>query len=165
MKSLNLPLEKINGQSCDEESFMSWKEKGVQAIVKEFCPLAVYVQCSAHVLNVVLVKSCALPEIHTTFDFIGYIASFFKSSGERNVRFTTAIKSMSDRISNKWRLPQSCHTRWTEKHSAVLAVSELYDPIRQVLLQLSDLPEQPTESRRITLYMIQLAYMFFNNCV
>ena len=39
-------------------------------------------------------------------------------------------------------------TRWTEKHSAVLAVLEFYDPIRQVLLELSDLPEEPTESRR-----------------
>ena len=29
----------------------------------------------------------------------------------------------------------------------VLAVSELYDPIRQVLLEFSDLPEDPTESR------------------
>ena len=37
-------------------SSMSGKEKGVQAIVKEFCPLAVYIHCSAHVLNLVLVK-------------------------------------------------------------------------------------------------------------
>ena len=36
----------------------------------------------------------------------------------------------------------------TEKHSAVFAVSELYDPIRQALLVLSNLPEKPTESRR-----------------
>ena len=55
---------------------------------------------------------------------------------------------MSDRISNKWRLQQSCQTRWTEKHSAVLAVLELYGPIRQVLVELIDLPEKPTESRR-----------------
>ena len=55
---------------------------------------------------------------------------------------------MSDRISNEWRLQQPCQTRWTEKHSAVLAVSELYDPIRHVLLKLSDLPEEPTESCR-----------------
>ena len=55
---------------------------------------------------------------------------------------------MSDRISNKWRLQQSYQTRWAEKHSAVLTVSELYDPMRQVLLQISDLPEKPTESRR-----------------
>ena len=36
---------------------MSGKEKGVQAIVKASCPLAVYVHCSAHVLNLVLVLS------------------------------------------------------------------------------------------------------------
>ena len=30
----------------------------------------------------------------------------------------------------------------------MLAVSELYDPIRQVLLELSDLVEEPSESRR-----------------
>ena len=35
-------------------------------------------------------------------------------------------------MSNKWRLQRLCQTRWTEKYSAVLAVSELYDPIRQV---------------------------------
>ena len=55
---------------------------------------------------------------------------------------------MSDRITKKWRLQQPCLTRWTEKHSAVLAVSELYDQIRQVLLELNDLPEEPRESRR-----------------
>ena len=49
-----------------------------------------------------------------------------------------------------------CQIRWTKKHSAVLAVLELYDPIRQVLLELSDLPEEPTESSRkaISLYSV-----------
>ena len=55
---------------------------------------------------------------------------------------------MSDRISYKWRLHQPCQTRCTEKYLALLAVSKLYDPIRQVLLKLSDLPEEPTELRR-----------------
>ena len=162
LKSLNLPLEKMIGQGYDGASSMSGKEKGVQAIVKESCPLAVYVHCSAHVLNLVLVKSCAIPEMHSTFDFIGDIASFFKSSSKRNARLTTAIKRMSDRISNKWRLQQPCQTRWAEKHSAVLAVSELYDPIRQVLLELSDLPEEPTESRRkaTSLYSVMTSSKF-----
>ena len=110
-------------QGCDGASFISENEKGVQAIVKEHCPLAVYVHCSAHVLNSVLVKSCAIPKIHRTFDFIGEIASFFKSSNTTNLRLTTAIKSISDRISNKWRMQQLYQSRWTAKHSAVLAVS------------------------------------------
>ena len=54
---------------------------------------------------------------------------------------------MSDRISNKRRLQQPCQTRSTEKHSAVLAALELYNPMRQVLLELSDMPEEPTETR------------------
>ena len=77
LKSLNLALEKMIGQGYDEASSMSGKEKSVQAMVKEFCPLAVYVHCSTHVLNSVLAKSCALPEIRNTFDFVADIASFF----------------------------------------------------------------------------------------
>ena len=61
-----------NGASC-----ISWKTKGVEAIVKKSCPLAIYVHCLVQVLKLVLIKSCAIPEIHSTFDFIGDIASFF----------------------------------------------------------------------------------------
>ena len=111
LKSLNLHLEKMIGQGYDGASSMSGKEKGVQAIVKESFPLAVYVYCLAHVLNSVLVKSCAKSEIHSTFDFIRDIASFCKSSSERNARLTIVIKSASNRISNKWRLQQPCQTR------------------------------------------------------
>ena len=75
---------------------MSGKKKGVQAIVKVSCSLAIYVHCSAHILNLVWVKSCAIPEIYSTFDFTGDIACFFKSSSTRKARLTTAIKSMSD---------------------------------------------------------------------
>ena len=68
------------GQGYDGASSMFGKEKGVRAIVIESYPaLAIYVHCSIvrHVLNLVLVKSCAIPEIHSTFDLIGDIASFF----------------------------------------------------------------------------------------
>ena len=78
LKSVNLFFQKIIGQGYDGASSMSGKEKRVQAIVKESCSPAVYVHCSAHVLNFVLVKSCAITEIHSIFNFIGVIASFFK---------------------------------------------------------------------------------------
>ena len=55
---------------------MSGKGKDVQAIVKESCPLAVYVHWLAHVLNLVSVKSGAIPEIHSIFDFIEILLVF-----------------------------------------------------------------------------------------
>ena len=45
LKFLNLPLKKMIGQGYDGASSMSGKEKDVQAIVKESCPLAVYIHC------------------------------------------------------------------------------------------------------------------------
>ena len=91
-----LDLKIMIGQGYDGPSSRSWKEKGFQAIVKKSCPLAAYVYCSAQVLILVLKKSCAIPEIHSTYNFTGDIASFFKSSSKRSAWLTIAIKSMSD---------------------------------------------------------------------
>ena len=79
LKSLNLPIKKIIGQGYDGASAMSGEEKGVQAIVRESCPLAVYVHCAAHVLNLVLVNSCAIPQAHLNLlvkllDFLNLVA-------------------------------------------------------------------------------------------
>ena len=68
------------GQGYNGASFMSGKEKGIQTIVKESCSLSVCVHCSTQVLNLALVKSCAIPEIYSTFDFIGNIASFLNQA-------------------------------------------------------------------------------------
>ena len=67
-------------QGYDGASFTSKKEKGIQAIVKESGPLArLYVHCSTHVLNLVLVKSREISEIHRTFD-LGDTASFLNQA-------------------------------------------------------------------------------------
>ena len=108
LKSLNLPLKNMIGHVYDGANSMSEKEKDVQEIVKKSCPLAVYVHCSTPILNSVLVKSCAIPEIHNIFDFIKDIVNFFTSSSKRNARLTTAVKSKSNQISNKWRMQQPC---------------------------------------------------------
>ena len=65
------------GLGYNGASSMSGNEKGIRAIVKEPYPLAVYAYSSENVLNLVLIKSCAIPEIQSTFSFIGDIASFF----------------------------------------------------------------------------------------
>ena len=82
MKSPHLSLEKMFGQGSDRASSMPGKEKGIQAIVKETCPLRVglYVHCSAQVLNLILIKFCAIPEIHSTIDFIRNIVSFLNQA-------------------------------------------------------------------------------------
>ena len=48
---------------------MKCRKKGVQAVARESCPQVVYVDCSARVLNLVLVKFHAVSEVESTFDF------------------------------------------------------------------------------------------------
>jgi Domain of unknown function (DUF4371) len=50
---LGLPLSKLRGQTYDGASNMSGKYSGTQAKIKEVQPLAIFVHCSAHCVNLV----------------------------------------------------------------------------------------------------------------
>lgn len=50
-------MNKMVSQGYDVASVMSGHRSGVQTRVREFAPLAVYIHCYAHVLNLVLVDS------------------------------------------------------------------------------------------------------------
>src|SRR6218665_2308701 len=51
------------GQGFDGASVMSGVNKGVQQMVRQSAPLAIYVHCYAHKLNLILVDACkSVPE-------------------------------------------------------------------------------------------------------
>jgi len=62
----------MRGQGYDGASNMSGCRKGVQlqAVIMEKNPLALYTHCSSHVLNLVIVKSCSLPQVKNTFGVV-----------------------------------------------------------------------------------------------
>ena len=63
MENLGLSLSELCGQGYDGASTMSGYKSGVQARIQEKQPKAVYTHCAAHSLNLVIVKSCSVPEI------------------------------------------------------------------------------------------------------
>ena len=87
MKFLNsvvLPLEHLRGQSYDGASSMSSERVGLQARIKLKSPLAVYIHCSSHQLNLVISHSCALPEVRNILDRLRHYCRFFLVSPKRN---------------------------------------------------------------------------------
>ena len=54
VKSLNLDLKNIVGECFDEASNMSGTQKGLATLMKQTSPLAIYVHCYVHWLNLVL---------------------------------------------------------------------------------------------------------------
>ena len=122
-KELIFPLSRLetNHASFSQVKFSVFEAQPVFSKLSEAAPLderdrisftstpslhyrTVYVHCSAHVLSLVLVKSCAIPKFIARLILYRILLVCFKSSSKKNARLTTAIKSMGDRISNKWRL-------------------------------------------------------------
>ena len=68
LEELQIPVKNMRGQGYDGASNMSSVRVGVQARIKEKSPLATYVHCSGHCLNLVISHSCALPEVRNMLD-------------------------------------------------------------------------------------------------
>ena len=62
-----IPLTDMRGQGFDGASNMS-SRAGVQGRILQVAPLASYIHCSGHCLNLVITKSCAVPGIRYVLD-------------------------------------------------------------------------------------------------
>ena len=77
LQNNNIQLSDMRGQGYDGASNMSSGHSGVQARIRELAPLATYVHCGGHCLNLVIVKSCSLPDIRYIPDWLEYCCRFF----------------------------------------------------------------------------------------
>ena len=75
LKENNISPINMRGQGYDGASNMSSGTVGVQAcILKE----ATYVHCNSHCLNLVITKSCALPQVHNVIDRLQNCCCYFQ---------------------------------------------------------------------------------------
>lgn len=95
---------KLIAQSYDGAASMSGNVNGVQALIKQTHPQAVYIHCYAHVLNLVLSRSVNnIRECKIFFSNLSGIAAFFSRSPKR-------AKFLDNFLQR--RLPSVCPTRW-----------------------------------------------------
>ena len=71
--SFGLDILKCRGQGYDGAAAMSSDRVGVQAVVRERAPKALYVHCSSHCLNLVITHSCKLPAIRKMIDKVAAV--------------------------------------------------------------------------------------------
>lgn len=83
MNEHSLGLEKLRAQGYDGASNMLGKTNGVQALVRNHSPDAVYVHCKAHCLNLAIVHSCKEPVVRTMMATVQEIAFAFDYSSMR----------------------------------------------------------------------------------
>ncbi|XP_050058718.1 zinc finger MYM-type protein 1-like [Aphis gossypii] len=79
LKNFGIDLQYLRGQGYDGAAAMSGRFNGVQAIVKKQYKTAVYIHCSAHVLNLAICSACELSSIRNTIGIIEAVYNFMNT--------------------------------------------------------------------------------------
>lgn len=85
LKELGLELKYLRGQGYDGAAAMSGHFNGVQAHVTKNYPLAHYIHCSSHSLNLAISDACNIQSIRNCTGTIQKVCVFFKYPKRNNV--------------------------------------------------------------------------------
>ena len=107
----------MRGQGYDGASNMSSASVSVQARILIKALLATYVHCNDYCLNLVIIKTCALPQVRNFIDRMQYCCLYFRNNTKRNGILKLIVTHDVDQSKRK-PLLDLCKTRWAERHSA-----------------------------------------------
>ena len=118
LQESKIPTSNMRGQGYDGASNMSSNAVGVQARIKQVAPLATYIHCSGHSLNLVISKSCSLPQVRNVLDRMQSCCRFFLNSPKRIGILELIISQNVIDETRRKPLLDVCRTRWAERQSA-----------------------------------------------
>ena len=122
LRAHNLDPKYMVGQGYDGASSMSGCYNGVQKKIRDEAPLATYVHCPSHVLNLVLNTAAAVSEIRNMFGIVKEITKFINESAKRRAVARSTLGDDGGRA-----LVTFCETRFIERHDALLVFRQQYD--------------------------------------
>ncbi|XP_010790523.1 zinc finger MYM-type protein 1-like [Notothenia coriiceps] len=124
---------------------MSGDRKGAQARVREMQPLALYVHCGAHCVNLVTQAACKASSLTSdALDWLHKLGCLYKLSGKYKTKFINIATAASGTVSN---LQPLCQTRWTTRTPAIWSVLRQYE---SVLLSLEDMAQTDASNTGVT---------------
>lgn len=151
LENLQINIVDCRGQSYDNASNMSGVYNGLQAKIKTKSPLALFIPCAAHSLNLVgLAAAESCEEACTFFMLLQEIYVFFTCSTKRWECLTSV---MEESYQNNKTIKKLCPTRWSARDDACQSLRESWEQVNTALMKISnDTTEKATtrcESRGI----------------
>ena len=117
----SIDISKCRGQGYDGASNMSSSRVGVQGTIADISPLAFYMHCQSHQLNLCIVKACSIPHIRNTSLVLSEISKF----SPKREHFLLMLLKQRDKL-KKHKLKDVCRTRWIVRIDAYLSFHDLY---------------------------------------
>lgn len=140
IQSHGLDPAKCVGQGYDGASTMSGVHGGVQTILRETYPKALFFHCASHKINLVVNDTNTVPEIRNTIGTIKEIINFFRESVLRR-KYAPNI-------------PAFCETRWTQKYKSI---SIFHGSFKKLVDGLDALAKEGNPDTRKTAFLLQCA--------
>ena len=114
LEGFGLSLSKLRGQGYDGASTMSGERAGVQKIIRDREPKAIYTHCAGHSLNLAIVSSCSVAPIRNCIDQIKSFTLWIKYSAKRESLLRAVVEKEAQSGTNRASLLNVCVTRWVE---------------------------------------------------
>lgn len=108
-----------SAQKQHSASNMSSENVGVQALMKKDAPMAVYMHCNGHCLNLVIARSCALPVVCNMIDKMKSSVIFFTNSLKREHLLKEVVDKDVHSTGKRRPLVDLCCTRWAARHDCL----------------------------------------------
>ncbi|KAL4084148.1 hypothetical protein QTP88_027981 [Uroleucon formosanum] len=147
LKALNINISKCRGQGYDGVSVMSGLYSGVQKRIKDQVPLAQYVHCCAHNLNLVISDAAkSSKQVTSFFETMQSIFNFFSSSAPR-----WSILAFGEADAKKIKakvLKKLCVTRWEARHESIYSLKVRFIDVLKALTNIS-LTSSKTDEKKI----------------
>ncbi len=134
---LQLPINMLYGQTYDGASNMAGNFKDCQAIIAQKQPLALYVHCGAHAVNLVAqtVADSAIP-VRDAMHLLHELGTLFSQSIKCRTAFAN-IAEADDNILHTKKIRPLCPTRWLVRIPAIIAMLEQYEAVLKSLEEMA----------------------------
>lgn len=119
------------GQGYHGAADMSGKFKGVQTVIKNLYPRAIFVHCAANSLNLAVSFACEVQSVRNCIGIVCKMHNFFNTLKRNNVLLEAIINS--DLNPSAKSLKQLGVTRWVERYTAINDFVELFPYIVDAL--------------------------------
>lgn len=133
---LNLSVSGLRGQVYNGEANMAGKYSGAQAVICQTQPLAPYVHCGAHCVNLVIQRACSASSVvQNALQSIHELGTFFAQSGKLKNTFKSIVAAAGEGPVLSTR--PLCPTRWTVRSSSIHAVLTQYEVVLNALEEMA----------------------------
>ena len=118
LQAYGLDLSNLRGQAYNGAGNMAGSVKGTAALIAADYPLAIYLHCASHCLNLAVVSSLQLTSVRNMMGIVGRVYQFFAAHPKRQRALEKAIADTQPE-SKVHKLKDLCRTRWVQRIDAM----------------------------------------------